>query len=504
MIGYTLDMELDFDYCYRAIQSRDTRFDGHFITAVTSTGIYCRPICPAQTPHPENVRFYTCAAAAEAAGFRACRRCRPETSIGSPDWNVRADLTARALRLIADGVADDEGIAGLARRLAVSARHLHRELVATVGVGPLALARTRRAQTARMLIDQTALPMTDIAFAAGFASIRQFNETMLTSFGCAPTAFRRQTPATDAGGGALVLRLPYRAPFDGAALLEFLARRAIAGIEEVTGGVYRRTVRLQHSCGTIELTPMTGKAAISLRVQLDDLRDLGQLTARARHLFDLEMDPTMVAAVLGADPLLAPLIAAHPGLRVPGAIDGFEMAVRAIIGQQIAVAGARTILGKLVAQHGAPLPGATGTLTRLFPTPATLAEADLTPLLPRVRAASLRSLSQAVAEGRIMLDRGADREATRTQLLSVPGIGPWTANYIAMRALGDPDAWPETDLGICHAAERLGLDVAALAARSVAWHPWRAYAALHLWTSLSDDQEITPAPMPASRAATLL
>ena len=479
-------MELEFERCYRAIQSRDSRFDGLFVTAVTTTGIYCRPICPAQTPHAKNVRFYRYPAAAEAAGFRACRRCRPEASPGSPDWNTRADLAGRALRLIGGGVADLEGVAGLAQRLNVSPRHLHREMVAAVGVGPLALARTRRAQTARMLLDQTRLSMTEIAFAAGFASVRQFNETMRASFGVHPSALRRRGRPEEVAGGALVLHLSYRPPLDSGALLGFFARRAIAGVEEVVEGRYRRTITLPRSRGVIELTPAMDAARVTLRARVDDVRDVGALAARARQLFDLEADPAAIGEALSADPALAPLIAARPGLRVPGAMDGFEMAVRAIVGQQVSVAGARATLGKLVTRLGVPLAASDGVLTHEFPTAQAVADGDLDGLMPQARAASLRGLARAVASGELALDPTADRDETRSRLLALPGVGPWTAEYIAMRALGDPDGWPGTDLGIKQAAERLGFGGhKELVARAESWRPWRSYAAQHLWASLT-------------------
>ncbi|HYM27436.1 MAG TPA: AlkA N-terminal domain-containing protein, partial [Steroidobacteraceae bacterium] len=418
-------MEIEFERCYRAIQSRDPRFDGLFVTAVTTTGIYCRPICPAQTPHAKNVRFYRYPAAAEAAGFRACRRCRPEASPGSPDWNTRADLAGRALRLIAGGVADLEGVAGLARRLSVSPRHLHREMLAAVGVGPLALARTRRAQTARMLIDQTALSMTEIAFASGFASVRQFNETMRASFGDHPSALRRRGKPEERGGGALVLRLAYRPPLDTGTLLDFFGRRAIAGVEDISATRYRRTLALPGSRGVIELEPAPDHAWITLRARLDDVRDVGALAARARQFFDLEADPAAINAALGADPLLAPLVAARPGLRMPGALDSFEMAVRAIVGQQVSVAGARATLSKLAARLGMALDTPDATLTHEFPTATAVAEGDLDGLMPRARAAALRGLARAIAEGAITLDPTADRDETRARLLALPGVGPW-------------------------------------------------------------------------------
>ncbi|GCE10667.1 DNA-3-methyladenine glycosylase [Tengunoibacter tsumagoiensis] len=478
-----------FDLCYRALCSRDPRFDGRFFIGVTTTGVYCRPICPARTASAAHVRFFPCAAAAEAAGFRGCRRCHPEASPGSPDWNMRADLVARALRLIADGMVDTEGVAGLASYLSVSERHLHRELVAEVGVGPLALARTRRAQTARLLIDQTNLSLTTIAFAAGFASIRQFNETMQAAFGCAPSAFRRDRPSEHGGEGKLTLRLHYRPPFDAASLLAYLKQRALPGVEDVSDGCYRRTVVLPHSCGIIELEPLKKTNVVLLRIQLDTLSDLNMLVQRCRYLFDLDAIPTAIAEVLGADSLLAPLVTAHPGLRLPGAINGFELAVRAIIGQQVSVAGARTLASRIVTACGVPLEQPHGALTHFFPTPQALVQADLQGLgLTQSRVTALQALAHAVLEEGLVLDRNADRERTITQLQKIPGIGPWTVAYIAMRALGDPDAFPLTDLGLKHAFEQQGMLASAKSMEkySEAWRPWRAYAAHYLWVSLSE------------------
>ena len=480
------NISTDFDLCYRAICSRDARFDGRFFTAVTSTGIYCRPICPAPTPQSRHVRFYSCAAAAEAAGFRACRRCHPEASPDSPDWNVRADLVARALRLIAEGIVDAEGVGGLARRLAVSERHLHRELVAEVGAGPLALARSRRAQTARLLIDQTHLSLTDIAFTAGFASIRQFNESMQEAFGCAPSALRRRAQPARAADGRLTLRLQYRPPFDAEHLLAFFERRALPGVEEVENGRYRRSVAFPRSQGVIEIEPVERMHAVLIHLQLNDLGDLSLLVQRCRQLFDLDADPAAISSVLSLDPLLAPLIEAHPGLRIPGAIDGFELAVRAIVGQQVSVRGARTLLGRLVAATGEPLAEPRGSLTHFFPTPQQIMQADLTGLgLTSTRINALQALARAVIEGSLELDRAADREQTQERLLALPGVGPWTASYIAMRGLGDPDAFPLTDLGLRRALERQGIasDAKSVAERAEAWRPWRAYATLHLWNS---------------------
>jgi AraC family transcriptional regulator of adaptative response / DNA-3-methyladenine glycosylase II len=478
----------DFDLCYRALCSRDARFDGRFFTAVTSTGIYCRPICPAPTPYAHHVRFYSCAAAAEAAGFRACRRCHPEASPGSPDWNVRADLVARALRLIADGVVDTEGVAGLAQRLAVSSRHLHRELVAEVGVGPLALARSRRAQTARLLIDQTDLSLITIAFTAGFASIRQFNESMQATFGCAPSAFRRRTPKNGTGDGKLTLRLQYRPPFDVEALLTYFRRRALCGVEEVSNGRYRRTIVLPKSRGIIELEPLVETNYVLVHLQLNDLSDLSQLVQRCRQVFDLDADPAAINMVLAADPALAPLVNARPGLRVPGAINGFELAVRAIVGQQVSVAGARTLAGRIVTALGEPLAATDGTLTHLFPTAEVIAQAELSGLgITQSRVVALKALARSVAEGDLVLDHSADRAQTVERLQMLSGVGPWTAAYIAMRALGDPDALPATDLGLRRALEKHGLatDPRSIASQAEAWRPWRAYATHHLWASLA-------------------
>ncbi len=477
MLGHVrAELTADFDHCYRAVSSRDARFDGRFYTAVTSTGIYCRPSCPAQTPRRENVRFYPHAAAAAAAGFRACKRCRPDTAPGSREWDARGDLAARALRLVADGTVDAEGIGGLAKRLAVSERHLHRILVAEVGAGPLALARTRRAQTARLLIEATDLPLTDVCFSAGFASVRQFNDTMLAEFGCAPGALRRNPPnPVDGVAGGLVLRLPFRRPYDAAAALGWLATRAVAGVEDVASDAYRRVVTTGGSHIAVTLEPADGH--LLLRGRIDDVRDLAGLVQRCRRLFDLDADPASVNAVLSADPRLAPLVAARPGLRVPGSVDGFELATRAILGQQVSVAGARTLAGRLVARLGEPLATPEGALTHAFPTADAVAAADLAGLgLTGARARALRALAEAVADRHVDLTPGADRAETRMRLLELPGVGPWTVEYVAMRALADPDAFPGTDLVLRQAMARHDIT------DTEPWRPWRAYAAMHLWT----------------------
>jgi AraC family transcriptional regulator of adaptative response / DNA-3-methyladenine glycosylase II len=473
----------DEDTRYRAVQSRDERFDGWFVTAVTSTGIYCRPSCPAMTPRREHVRFHPSAAAAQAAGFRACKRCRPDATPGSPEWDLRADLVGRAMRLIGDGVVDREGVAGLAGRLGYSERHLHRQLVAEVGAGPVAVARAQRAQTARVLLETTALPITEVAFAAGFASVRQFNETIRTVFAVTPTQLRRSRRGPDERvAGALVLRLPYRAPIDLDALLRFLGSRAVPGIEDWSGGVYTRSLRLPHGSGIAALSAAAGHVRCELR--LTDLRDLAAAVQRCRRLLDLDADPAAVQAALGADPLLGPLLAKAPGLRVPGHVDGAEMAVRAVLGQQVSVQAAGKLAGKLTVAYGEELPAPHGSITRLFPAPAALRKAQVG--MPASRITALRAVAAALDDGVVQLHPGVDREATERALLALPGVGPWTASYLAMRALRDPDVFLPTDVGVRHALVRHGLpaDPASAAALAERWRPWRSYALLQLWHSL--------------------
>ncbi len=465
-------MTPDFEHCYRAVSSRDPRFDGTFVTTVTTTGIYCRPSCPAQTPKRENVRFYPCAAAAAAAGFRACRRCRPEAAPGSREWDVRGDLAAQALRAIADGVVDEEGVPGLARRLHVSERHLARVLVGEVGAGPLALARTRRAQTARMLLDATDLPVSTVAFAAGFASLRQFNDTMRAQFGAAPSELRRH-PAVRDGSGALTLRLAHREPYDVTALLGWLSARAVPGLEQVTTDGYRRVLP---GGVVVRLAPADGHWLLHLADA--GVGGLATVVARCRRMLDADADPAAVAAVLGDDPLLAPLVARRPGVRVPGTVEGFEVAVRAVVGQQVSVAAARTLLGRMVATYGKPLSTPDGSLTHGFPTAEVLADAPLRDVgLTAARARTLRALAAAHAGGELPLDPGADRGEVLRRLRALPGVGPWTTSYVAMRALGDPDAFPHSDLAL---RRRLA------DADPERWRPWRAYAAMYLWTTGDD------------------
>ena len=481
--------EWDVEAWHRAVDSRDPRFDGRVFLGVTSTGIYCRPSCPARRPKRDNRRFYRTPGAAVAAGFRACRLCRPDALPGSREWDHRGDLAGRALRLIAAGAVDEQGVAGLARRLAVSERHLHRTLVTEVGAGPLSLARTRRAQTARLLIDQTPLPMVDVAFAAGFASLRQFNDVMRAEFGCPPSQLRRRSDpeaAARAPGGGLVLRLVHREPFAAGPLLGFLAARAIPGVEVGDGGGLRRVVATPGGAAVVSVQPMPGAGHVLAEVRLPRLSDLAGVVAGLRRLLDLDAEPDAVDAVLGAEPALVGLVAARPGLRVPGSVDGFELAVRAVLGQQVSVAGARTLAGRLVAAFGEPLSEPEDGLTAAFPVAEALADADLGSVgLTGARQRALRELSAAVAAGELRLDAGADRAETRARLLDVPGVGPWTVEYVAMRALADPDAWPATDLVLRREVQRHGLQPDRL-------RPWRSYVALHLWAGAADPVPSTP------------
>ncbi|MFJ6315587.1 AlkA N-terminal domain-containing protein [Streptomyces californicus] len=489
-------MHTDTERCVRAVQSKDARFDGWFFTAVLTTRIYCRPSCPVVPPKVRNMTFYPSAAACQQAGFRACKRCRPDTSPGSPEWNARADSVARAMRLIRDGVVDREGVTGLATRLGYSARQIERQLLAELGAGPLALARAQRAQTARLLIETTPLPMAQVAFAAGFSSIRTFNETVREVFGLAPGELRTRAargPGAPAVPGVIALRLPYRAPLNPSNLFGHLAATAVPGVEEWRDGAYRRTLALPYGHGVVALAPKPDH--IACRLSLTDPRDLTRAISRCRWLLDLDADPVAVDDRLRTDPLLAPLVDAGPGRRVPRTVDGAEFAVRAVLGQQVSTAAARTHAARLVTAHGVPVDDPGGGLTHLFPTPGALAELDPEALaLPRTRRATLTTLVTALAEDRLRLDTDTDWDEARTALSALPGFGPWTVESIAMRALGDPDAFLPTDLGIRRAAERLGLPAtpAALTARAADWRPWRAYAVQYLWTA--DDHPINHLP----------
>jgi len=488
----------DPDRCYQAAQSKDARFDGWFFCGVTSTGIYCRPSCPARTPKRQNVRFYPSAAAAQQAGFRACLRCRPDATPGSPEWNLRADVVARAMRLIRDGIVDREGVEGLARRLGYSTRQLNRLVTAEVGTGPLAIARAQRSQTARILLETTDLPITHVAFAAGFASVRQCNETVRQIFADTPGGLRARVSKTagrhQAGRATqgIRLRLPCRRPFSPDSVLQFLGGRAVAGIESLDGSTYRRSMRLPQGHGVVSLTAQPGgddePAFVEGELWLSDLRDLTTAVSRCRQLLDLDADPVAVWEALRHDPLVGPLVQESPGRRVPGTVDGFELAVRAVIGQQVSVRGARTIAGRLVEAAGEDLPESEGDITHLFPTPGALMElAHHDPdvfSMPAGRRQALVALAEAIECGNVVIDPGSDPTELRQALVRLPGIGPWTAEYVAMRALRDPDAFLPTDLGIRRAAQALGLpdDPAHLLTVTEAWRPWRSYAMAHLWS----------------------
>ncbi|MFB7991676.1 DNA-3-methyladenine glycosylase 2 family protein [Streptomyces sp. NPDC056002] len=488
-------MHTDTDRCVRAVQSKDARFDGWFFTAVLTTRIYCRPSCPVVPPKPENMTFLPSAAACQQAGFRACKRCRPDTSPGSPEWNQRADLVARAMRLIGDGVVDREGVPGLAGRLGYSTRQVERQLLAELGAGPLALARAQRAQTARILVETTGLPMADIAFAAGFSSIRTFNDTVREVFALSPSELRTRAPRNGAAApGAITLRLPFRAPLNPDNLFGHLAATAVPGVEEWRDGAYRRTLRLPYGHGIVTLTPAPDH--IGCRLVLTDQRDLTVAISRCRRMLDLDADPVAVDEQLRADPLLAPLVDKAPGRRVPRTVDESEFAVRAVLGQQVSTAAARTHAARLVTAHGEPVDDPEGGLTHLFPSPAALAALDPDALaLPRSRRTTLTTLVRELAEGTLVLGPESDWDEARERLMALPGFGPWTVEVIAMRALGDPDAFLPTDLGMRRAAQELGLPhtPAALTARAASWRPWRAYAVQYLWAT--DDHPINFLPV---------
>ncbi|WP_217548250.1 AlkA N-terminal domain-containing protein [Streptomyces sp. GbtcB6] len=487
-------MHLDREHCVRAVQSKDARFDGWFFTAVLTTRIYCRPSCPVVPPKPENMTFYPSAAACQQAGFRACKRCRPDTSPGSPEWNQRADLVARAMRLISDGVVDREGVPGLAARLGYSPRQVERQLLAELGAGPLALARAQRAQTARLLIETTALPMAEIAFAAGFSSIRTFNDTVREVFALSPSELRDRRPkSAHHAPGALTLRLPFRAPLNPDNLFGHLAATAVPGVEEWRDGAYRRTLRLPYGHGIAALAPKPDH--IACRLTLSDLRDLPVAISRCRRMLDLDADPVAVDDRLRTDPFLAPLVDKAPGRRVPRTVDEAEFAVRAVLGQQVSTAAARTHAARLVTAHGTPVDDPEGGLTHLFPSPEALAEVPPDSLaMPRTRRTTFTTLVGQLADGTLHLGVESDWAEARAKLLALPGFGPWTVDVIAMRALGDPDAFLPTDLGIRRAAQELGLPgtPAALTARAAAWRPWRAYAVQYLWATDSHPINFLP------------
>ncbi len=481
---------LDDDACYRALTSRDRRHDGRFFVGVRTTGIYCRPICPAPTPRRRNVRFFTRAAAAAEAGFRPCLRCRPESAPGTPAWQGTHASVARALRLIDEGALDRGSVADLADRLGLGERHLRRLFQEHVGVSPVALAQTRRLHFAKRLLDETDLPMTEVAFAAGYASLRRFNATVREVYGRSPRelrALRRRSPgaASLADEAAIELRLAFREPFDWPGLLAFLEPRATPGVERVEDGRYRRSVRAGGAPGVIEVERSSDEPSLRLRAPARLARSLPDVVERVRRLFDLGADPHAIRRALGADRALAPRLRAHPGVRIPGAWDGFELAVRVILGQQVSVPRATELAGKLTAAFGAPLPQPERGLDALFPEPEALARADIAGLglMPAARANAIRRLAAAVVDDPALLEAPESLDAARETLGGIAGIGPWTVEMIAMRALGDPDAFPAGDLGLRRTLAEDGVrpDARALEVRSQAWRPWRAYGALALW-----------------------
>jgi AraC family transcriptional regulator of adaptative response / DNA-3-methyladenine glycosylase II len=474
---------LDPRRCYRAILARDVRFDGRFFTAVRTTGIYCRPVCPVRPPKLENMIFVPCAAAAEAMGYRPCMRCRPETAPGTPAWMGSSAVVTRALRLIDEDALDGDDVEAFAQRLGIGGRQLRRLFARHLGASPGEVARVRRVHFARALIDETDLPMTQVALSAGFRSIRQFNHAVRATFRTSPTVLRRRR-TRETTDGALLVRLPYRPPYAWDDMLGFLAARAVPGVEHVTAGVYTRVITLGDDAGTVAISDPGRGSWLEMRVTLPASAGLIRIVERARRLFDLAADPHEIARHLRRSPRLKGLVATRPGLRVPGAWDPFELAIRAILGQQVTVRGATTLTGRLVTAFGLPFETGLAGLTHVFPAPATLVDADVERIgIPGARASTIRALSRAVADGTLVLDATEDLEATEARLTAVPGIGPWTASYIAMRAFGEPDAFPAGDLGVRRA---LGNGAGPLSERAVrevadAWRPWRAYALLHLW-----------------------
>ncbi len=494
--------DLDREACYRALRTRDARFDGRFYTAVLSTGIYCRPICPAPPPKIENCVFLPSAGAAHSLGFRPCLRCRPEVAPGLAGWRGSAATVSRALQLIAEGGLSEGNVEALAERLGIGSRQLRRLFDRYVGASPVSVAQAHRILFAKKLLGETSLSMTEIAFAAGFGSTRRFNDVLAKTYGRPPSALRRTmkgaakvAPGHPEATGVR-LRLPYAAPYDWRAMIDFLGARAIPGVEAVDGDRYRRTFAVGGATGLVEVTP--GEGHLVATIQTTDVTSLAALVVRLRHLFDLDADAAAVDAHLAKDRRLAPLVRARPGVRVPGAWDAFELAVRALLGQQITVAGARTLAGRLVAALGerlgredARVPGLReGETARVFPTPERVAAADLSALgLTRARAKALQATAAAMAADPDLLRPCESLDETLGKLAALPGVGPWTAQYIAMRALREPDAFPASDLGLLRAMESGGKrpGPAELAARAEPWRPWRAYAALRLWTQTGED-----------------
>ena len=472
--------------CEQARLTRDARFDGLFFTAVKSTGIYCRPVCPAPTPLARNVVYYASAAAAAAAGFRPCLRCRPEAAPGSPLHRARSELVAGALRLIEQGALDTSSLGMLSARVGVGERHLRRLFAEELGASPLDVASTRRLLFAKQLLTETALPITDIAGTAGYASLRRFNAAFVGSYGKPPREFRRSRPARAEHDDGIILRLPYRPPYDFAAMAAFLARRAIPGVEKADATSYRRSIVIDGEPGSFSVSAIDGDDALALCVHGVRTSALGALAARVRRMFDVDADPRAIHGVLRRDALLKPLVRRWPGQRLPGAWDGFELAVRAILGQQVSVAAARTLAVRIVDRYGTPFADGTGSgIGTLFPTPAALIDAELESVgLPRSRAATIRGLARACTDGTIAFGVEQNVRDFVERLCVLPGIGAWTAHYVAMRALSQPDAFPAGDLVLRKiAGAGTPINERAMDAMAEAWRPWRAYAVMLLWRS---------------------
>ncbi len=509
-------MELDAATCRRARLARDARFDGRFFVGVRTTGVFCRPICPAVPPRERNVTYLPTAAAAVEAGFRACLRCRPECAPGTPAWTGASAIVSRGLRLIAGGAANAEGVEALAERVGVGARHLRRLFIEHVGAAPIAVVQTQRLLAAKRLIDETDLPLTTIALAAGYGSIRRFNAAFLEKYHLSPRALRgaaaraagrsrledqggrasRERKTRRAGRGrdddsgasgargahraaAFTFDLRYRPPLDWDGLLAFLAPRAIPGVELVADGTYRRSIALAGERGWFEVSPAP-RAALRLSVGFPDAAQVLRIVSAVRRMFDLDADPMSIGDVLAQDSFLAPMVKARPGLRVPGAWDGLELGVRAILGQQVSVRGATTLAGRLVERFGETLPAPIEGLTHTFPSASTIGRARVEALgIPSQRASAIRGFASAIASGELAFDGSVDSAEFCARLMHIRGVGPWTAQYIAMRGIGDPDAFPASDLGLLRGT---GCRTpAALETRSQAWRPWRAYAAMQLW-----------------------
>lgn len=479
-------MIIDPDHCYQALCTRDARFDGRFFTAVLTTGIYCRPICPSRTPNRRNVQFYPSAAAAEEAGFRPCRRCRPETAPGTPGWEGASAIVSRALRLISQGVSDDIDLEALAARVGIGGRHLRRLFVGHIGASPSAVVRTQRLHFARQLIDDTDLPMTRIAFASGFNSIRRFNQAIRKSFRASPTMLRHMAKRDGYAAGELSIRLAYREPMNWKQLLIYLDARAIPGVESVENAIYRRSIEVDGKPGIIEAMKTDGPY-IKVRMQLPEMARLAQVIDRIRRLFDLNADPIRIAEDLGTDPVLKEAVRALPGLRLPGAWDPFELMIRAVLGQQISVRAASTLAGRLVQKYGKPLAAKPASrVTHIFPNAEILAGVDMREIgLTAARAQAIRNIAVAARNGTLPRDSSQGLDAVVRSLTAIEGIGAWTAQYIAMRAFGEPDAFPDTDLGLRRAVSNGEALISGAGLKRIAerWRPWRAYAAMYLWNS---------------------